>query len=329
MLPDELSIIDRFFRPLAGEGAFNLRDDVGLIGPPPPGYEIVVTTDMVARGVHFLDDPPDTIARKALRVNLSDLAAKGATPLGYVLSIGLEPDIDEAWLAAFAEGLRDDQATFAIQLLGGDTIAVPDRTVISVTAFGSVREGHMVRRSGGRPGDRLYVSGAIGGSAAGLALLTGEKGPWAVLAEDERATLIRRYRVPVPRTALTPALIELASAAIDVSDGLVGDCDKICAASVCSAAIDADRVPLAPGLSGKGEPELVARLLTAGEDFEILAAVPADKCAAFQARAGDVGVTVTEIGKLVEGHNLTTVLFDSRPLGLTRRAFVHGAGEKR
>lgn len=328
MLPDELSIIDRFFRPLAGEGAFDLRDDAGIVAPP-PGFEIVVTTDMVARGVHFLDDPPDTIARKALRVNLSDLAAKGATPLGYVLSIGLQPDIDEAWLAAFAEGLRDDQRHFAIQLLGGDTIAVPDRTVISVTAFGVVPKGRMVRRSGGRPGDRLYVSGAIGGSAAGLALLTKEEGPWSVLTETERDALIRRYRVPEPRTALAPTLIELASAAIDVSDGLVGDCDKICAASGCSAVIEADRVPLAPGLVGSGEPELVARLLTAGEDFEILAAVPADKRAAFEGKARAAGLTVTEIGKLVEGHNLTTVLFDSRPLGLTRRAFVHGAGEKR
>ena len=166
MLPDELSIIDRFFRPLAGEGAFDLRDDAGVIAPP-PGHELVVTTDMVARSVHFLDDPPDTIAKKALRVNLSDLAAKGATPLGYVLSIGLSPEIDEAWLAGFAEGLRDDQAAFSIKLLGGDTIAVPDRTVVAITAFGLVPTGRMVRRSGGRPGDRLYVSGTIGGQRRG------------------------------------------------------------------------------------------------------------------------------------------------------------------
>ena len=325
---DELSIIDRFFRPLAGEGAFNLRDDAAVIAPP-PGHELVVTTDMVARGVHFLDDPADTIAKKALRVNLSDLAAKGAKPLGYVLSIGLQPDIDEIWLTGFAEGLRDDQATFSINLLGGDTIAVPDRTVVAITAFGLVPTGCMVRRSGGRPGDRLYVSGTIGDSAVGLALLTKEEGPWSALSENKRAALIKRYRVPEPRTAMARALIELASAAIDVSDGLVGDCDKVCAASGCSAVIDAGKVPLAPGLAGSGKSDLVARLLTHGEDFEILCAIPVEKCAAFEARAGAVGVPVTEIGKLVEGHNLTTVLFEGAPLGLSRRAFVHGLGKEK
>lgn len=328
MLPDELSIIDRFFRPLAGEGAFNLRDDAGVIAPP-PGHEIVVTTDMVARGVHFLDDPPDTIAKKALRVNLSDLAAKGATPMAYVLSLGLSPEIDDTWLAGFVSGLREDQAQFGIRLLGGDTIAVPDRTVASITAFGSVSKGHMVRRSGGRPGDKLYVSGAIGGSAAGLALITREEGPWTGLSERQRALLVHRYRVPEPRNQLAPALIEFASAAIDVSDGLVGDCDKVCAASGCSAVIEADKVPLAAGLEGSGRPDLVARLLTHGEDFEILCAVPAAKGAAFEARASAVGVTVTEIGKLVEGQKLPVVLFEGRPLSLSRRAFVHGAGEKR
>jgi len=146
VLPDELSIIDRFLRPLAGEGAFDLRDDAGVIAPP-PGSELVVTTDMVARDVHFLRDPPETIAKKALRVNLSDLASKGATPIAYLLSLAVSPEIDEAWLAGFAQGLREDQKRYAIRLLGGDTIAVPDRTVISITAFGSVPKGRMVRRS--------------------------------------------------------------------------------------------------------------------------------------------------------------------------------------
>ena len=159
MHQDELSIIDRYFRPLAGEGAFGLCDDAGIIAPP-AGCDLVVTTDMIAGGVHFLaDDPPATIAQKALRVNISDLAAKGATPLAYVLSLGLSPDLDEAWLTAFAEGLRMDQHRFAIQLLGGDTTVLPERPVISVTAFGSVAKGRMVHRFGGKPGDELYVSG--------------------------------------------------------------------------------------------------------------------------------------------------------------------------
>jgi thiamine-monophosphate kinase len=324
VLPDELSVIDRFFRPLAGEGAFDLRDDAAVVAPP-PGHELVVTTDMVARGVHFLDDPPDTIAKKALRVNLSDLAAKGATPIGYVMSIGLSPEIDEPWLAGFADGLRDDQRAFAVRLLGGDTIAVPDRTVISVAAFGHVPKGRMVRRRGARPGDRLYVSGAIGGSAAGLALIKKEPGPWSKLGASERQDLIHRYRVPDPKTALAPVLIECASAAIDVSDGLVGDCDKICAASNCSASIEADKVPFASGLGRRRTRDLIARLLTHGEDFEVLAAVATQKCARFEELARGVGVSVTEIGRLTEGYNLATVLFEGAPLSLSRRAFVHGA----
>lgn len=327
MLPDELSIIDRYFRPLAGEGAFDLRDDAGVITPT-PGMDLVVTTDMVARDVHFLLDPPDTIAQKALRVNLSDLAAKGATPLAYVLSLGVTPDLDDAWLAGFAEGLRRDQKQFGIRLLGGDTIAVPDRPVISIAAFGTVPRGRMVRRAGGKPGDRLYVSGSIGGSAAGLALLTGEAGPWSALSAEARESLIHRYRVPEPRAALAPVVLEFASAAMDVSDGLVGDCDKLCAASGCSAVIHAERVPLAPFPQGSPDPALVAHLLTAGEDFEILAAVPEKRTSAFEAGAAGAGLAVTEVGSLLQGRESTTVRFHGRPLSLSRRAFVHGVGRE-
>lgn len=328
MQPDELSIIERYFRPLAGEGAFDLRDDAGLIAVP-VGQELVVTTDMVVRDVHFLaDDPPDTIAQKALRVNVSDLAAKGATPLAYVLSLGISPDIDEAWLAAFADGLRRDQHRFSLQLLGGDTIAVPDRPVISITAFGLVEKGRIVHRSGGLPGDELYVSGMIGAGGAGLALLKGEAGPWSKLDARERGALVRRYRVPEPRTALAAALVEFASAAMDVSDGLVGDCDKLCAASGCSASIEAEHVPLPPGLAAKKDAGLIARLLTAGDDFEVLAAVRPANTAAFQQAAKSAGVPITRIGVLTAGSEITNVMFEGMPLGLSRRAFVHGRVEE-
>ena len=327
MLPDELSIIDRYFRPLAGEGAFALRDDAAVLEVSPE-HDLVITTDMIAQGVHFLDDPADTIAQKALRVNLSDLAGKGATPVGYVLSLALSPDIDEAWLDAFAEGLRKDQRRYALKLLGGDTIVVPDRPVISVTAFGTVPKGRMVRRSGGRPGDELYVSGMIGGSEAGLAVLKGEPGPWSDLAKWERDVLVTRYRVPEPRTGLAPALLEFASAAMDVSDGLVGDCDKLAAASGCSAVIEAERVPLPPGFAGQRDATLVARFLTAGEDFEILAAVRPEKAVAFVDAAKRAGVPVARIGALTEGTDQTMVLFEGTQLSLSKRAFVHGGIEK-
>jgi thiamine-monophosphate kinase len=326
VLPDELSIIDRYFRPLAGEGAFALRDDAAVLSLPPE-QELVVTTDMIARGVHFLDDPADTIAQKALRVNLSDLAGKGATPIGYVLSLALSPEIDATWLDGFADGLRKDQRRFGIKLLGGDTIVTPDRLVISLTAFGSVPKGRMVRRSGGRPGDQLYISGMVGGSTAGLALLKGESGPWSEAADWQRDILLTRYRVPEPRVALAPALRDFASAAMDVSDGLVGDCDKLAAASGCSAIIEAEKVPLPPGLAGAGDTALVARFLTAGEDFEILAAIRPENAVAFAAKARERGVPVARIGALVEGTGLTNVLFEGRPLGLSERAYVHGRVE--
>lgn len=321
MIPDEISIIDRYFRPLAGEGAYELRDDAGTIAPP-PGMEFVVTTDMVARDVHFLRDPPETIAKKALRVNLSDLVAKGATPVAYLLSLGVSAEIDEAWLASFANGLREDQDRYSIRLLGGDTIAVPDRTVVSITALGVVPRGRMVRRSGGRPGDVLYVSGVVGGSALGLALLREEPGPWEKFAQRERETLIARYRVPDPPAGLAPILLGHASAAMDVSDGLVGDCDKLCAASGCSAILEADAVPFPPGT--RREPALVARLIAAGEDFEVLAAVSPERAAGFESAALAAGVSVTAIGRLIAGKGPVKVILAGQPLALSERAFVHG-----
>ncbi len=324
---DELSIIDRYFRPLAGEGAFGLTDDAARLDVPVDA-DLVVTTDMVAENVHFLAaDPPDAIARKALRVNLSDLAAKGAAPLAYVISIGISGGTDEAWLADFARGLKEDQQHFGIGLLGGDTIFMDEALVVAITAFGIAPKGRMVHRSGGCPGDVLFVSGEIGAGTAGLALLKREPGAWDGLAQERKDALARRYRVPQPRTALAPALAACASAAMDISDGLVGDCDKLAKASGCSAVIDAERVPLPEGIAGH-DAALLARLLTSGDDYEILAAVPPGRAMQFEQEAGGAGVTVTEIGKLTEGADTPQVLFRGEVLALKSRAWVHGQGER-
>ncbi len=323
---DELSIIDRYFRPLAGEGAFGLRDDAGLIAVA-ADRDLVVTTDMVAEGVHFLPgDPPDTIAKKALRVNLSDLAAKGAKPLSYVLSLGISREVDEGWLADFASGLRSDQETFGISLLGGDTIGVLGGVVASITAFGLAPKGGVVHRMGGKAGDALFVTGTFGRSTVGLAVLKREPGPWDALSAEDRAAFVEGYRVPEPRVALAPVLAAFASAAMDVSDGLVGDCDKLAAASGCSALIDADRVPFAVPVDG--DPALAARFLTGGEDFEILAAVSPAKEDGFRAAAGVAGVPLTRIGALVDGSAPAEVLFKGAPLRLSRRAYVHGQNKE-
>src|SRR5215208_6586856 len=221
----EDSLIARYFRPIATDpGAFRLDDDAALFKPD--GSDIVVTTDAIVEGVHFLpDDPPDTIARKALRVNLSDLAAKGALPAGFVLTLALR-NADEAWLKPFAAALGEDAAQFACPLLGGDTVSTPGPLMVSVTAFGRVPPGKMVHRIGAKPGERVMVTGTIGDAALGLAVLKGGKVHAA--ASDIAAALVARYRVPQPRVTMAEIVRSHASASMDVSDGLAGDLGKLC-----------------------------------------------------------------------------------------------------
>src|SRR5450755_1087082 len=187
----EDALIARYFRPIATDpGAFDLDDDAAILNAA--GGDIVVTTVAIVEGVHFLsDDPPDTIARKALRVNLSDLAAKGATPAGFVLTLALR-SADDAWLAPFARGLGSDAGLFGCPLLGGDTVSTPGPLVISITAFGRVPSGKMIHRSGAQPGDRIVVTGTIGDAALGLGILKGG----AIADAAAKEILIGRYRVP-------------------------------------------------------------------------------------------------------------------------------------
>lgn len=319
---DEITLIDRFFRPLAGEGAFELTDDAGLITPE-VGFDQVITSDSIAYGIHYLpDDPPETVARKALRVNLSDLASKGAEPVAYILNLAMGPEVDDDWLAAFADGLRSDQAEFGLTMLGGDTISA-GQTVISVTAIGRVPTGRMVHRFTGKPGDHLYVSGAIGASRAGLELLTNANSPLARLSAKQRKACIGRYRIPVPRLALAPVLRQFASAAMDVSDGLIGDADKLVAASGCTGSIDADRVPLADGLDGPQFETFLTVLITAGDDYEILAGVPPEAAERFEIEARKRNIPVNRIGTLAAGTGPVQVIRRGRLLHLPERAFIH------
>ncbi len=326
---DERTLIERLFRPLAGPGSLDLRDDSALVTPP-PGRDLVITTDMIAAGVHFLPgDPPQTVARKALRVNLSDLAAKGAEPLWYLLGAGFGEGIDEDWIEAFCDGLATDQEIFGISLLGGDTIATSAGSLFSVTAIGTVPSGKMVTRSGGQPGDALYVSGVIGSATAGLAILGGASGPWTGLPDLVKARLIDRYRLPEPAMALAPILRAHASAAMDISDGLVGDCDKLTAASRCSAVINARAVPIDPDLIPEAvEPDVLAGLFTGGDDYQVLAAIPTLEETPFCDAAAAAGVAVSKIGRLVAGTDPVTVLLDGEAMDLPTRSYVHGQGEE-
>jgi thiamine-monophosphate kinase len=320
----EDSLIARYFKPLATDpGAFGLTDDAAILKSS--SDDLVVTTDAIVEGVHFLSgDPPDTVARKALRVNLSDLAAKGAEPAGFVLTLALR-EADDAWLAPFARGLGEDAAHFQCPLLGGDTVSTPGPLMISITAFGRVLPGRMVRRAGAAPGDRVVVTGTIGDAALGLDILKGGAAATA-LVDDAAAMLVARYRVPQPRNALAQAVCDHASAAMDVSDGLAGDLTKLCAASGVSAAIDAQSIPLsetvrslvARGIVG------IASIVSGGDDYEILCTIPENCFEAFAQAATLAGVPVSSIGTIIAGVAPPRLLDpQGREIALPRLSWSH------
>jgi thiamine-monophosphate kinase len=325
-LSGEDALIARYFKPLAKDaGAFNLDDDAAALRAG--GEDIVVTTDAIVEGVHFLpDDPPETLARKALRVNLSDLAAKGAMPAGFVLTLALR-GADDAWLKPFAQGLGEDAAKFGCPLLGGDTVSTPGPLMISVTAFGRLPQGKMVHRRGARPGDRVVVTGTIGDAAIGLDVLKG--GPVAgALASDAvaREMLVGRYRVPQPRNALAKAVRDHASAAMDVSDGLAGDLAKLCAASSVTAVIDVQSIPVSSAAIALLARKVIGieALVAGGDDYEILCAVPGDRIDAFTQTARAAGVAVSAIGGIIAGTSPPSFLdAQGRELALKRLSYSH------
>lgn len=299
MVPlSEFDLIARLFAPMAGVGALDLLDDAALLVPT-PGMELVLTKDALVEGVHFFaDDPPAAIARKALRVNLSDLAAKGARPMGFLLALGRGARQDDVWLADFAAGLAADSRTYAVPLLGGDTVKAA-QAFFSITALGEVPSGRMVKRQGGAPGDFLYASGTIGDAALGLRLRLDPAADWAKhLQPEHRDFLLDRYLNPQPRSALVPVLLAHASGAMDISDGLVGDCDKL--AAHLGRRMEIEAVPLSSAARAAIdlEPALLDTALTGGDDYEILAAVPPAKAWAFEAEALHSGVPVVKIGVL-------------------------------
>lgn len=319
-------LIARYFQPLAtAPGALGLGDDAAVVTPP-PGCDLVLTTDGVIAGVHFfLDDPPDTIGRKALRMNLSDLAAKGARPLGFLLAVALPAQPDEAWIAAFAEGLGVDAKHYDCPLLGGDTDKTPGPMSVSIAAFGAVPHGKMVKRSTAKAGDIVVVTGTIGDSALGLKLRRDYAlaGQWR-LSDAMAAHLKRRYLLPEPRNVLAQAVLANAVAAMDISDGLVGDLVKLCRASAVAAEIDVARAPLSEAARAAivADPTLIETALTGGDDYEILLTLEPDKLAAFRAAADAAGVAVTEIGRVVAGRG-ARFLQDGKALAFTRASFSH------
>ena len=321
--PSEDELIARFFAPLAGPAALGLRDDAALLKPP-PGDDLVLTTDALVGGVHFFsDDPPGAIARKALRVNLSDLAAKGARPLGFLLSLALPRDWREDWLIAFAAGLGADAEAYGCPLAGGDTVMTPGPLTLSLAAFGAVPTGRMAARSGVRPGDRLYVTGTLGDAAIGLLLRQG-RGP--DIHHAERDFLLDRYLIPQPRVSLAPAMAAHAHGGMDVSDGFVGDLTKMLAVSGVSARVPVYRLPLslAARAAIAANPDLFTVAATGGDDYEIIAAVAPGSAAAFEAAAIAVGVPVTLVGEAVAGYAKPCFVGpDGGPVTFRRGSYSH------
>ena len=318
----EFGRIRRFFAPLAGPGGLGLRDDAALVDCA-PGRRLVATIDALVEGVHYLPaDPPDLIARKLLRVNLSDLAAMGARPRHYLLTTALPRRLDDGWVANFARGLDEDQRRFGVALIGGDSVATRGPAVLSLAALGEVGEGEEIRRSGALPGDRVWVSGTIGDAFLGLAALRGRH---RQLAPEHRAALIARFQLPEPRTELGPRLVGIARAMIDVSDGLVADLGHICETSGVGATVALSALPLSPAAAALAAlvPGLPARLATAGDDYELLFTAAPEAGAAIGRLSAELGLAITEIGTIERGEGVRLVAADGRVVPLAAAGYRH------
>lgn len=316
----EFDDIARLFRPLAfgAPEALDLQDDAAVL-PSRPGYDLVITKDAVVEGVHFLpDDSPPDVARKLLRVNLSDLAAKGAEPYAAFLAVAWPAGTRQGARELFAAGLGEDLARFGVVLLGGDTVSTSGPFWASLTALGWVEAGRMVRRGTARPGDRLLVSGVIGDGGLGLLAAQGEL---AQLSDTDRTRLFKAYRVPEPRLDLRAALLAHARAAADVSDGLLADAGHIGEASGTGVSIRLERLPLSEAASAwlalqPDEARARAWLASAGDDYQIICAAGAGAAAAL------VTAGFTEIGEVSEGQGVRAS-FKGRPVGFADGGWTH------
>ncbi len=296
----EFDVIAALFAPLSknAPGAFNLKDDAAAFDVG-AGHEAVITVDTVIESVHFLpDDPPDLVARKALRVNLSDLAAKGAKPVGFLQALSVNSAVTDAYLEQYARGLAADVEEFNIPLLGGDTTSGPGPLTISITAVGAVAKGKMIPRGGARAGDLLCVTGTIGDAALGLDFLRGKV---KVASRENARFLAARYRLPEPRLGAGAALAGRAGACLDISDGLVADVGHICAASAVAAIIERDKIPLSKAARAAValEPERWPRIFGGGDDYELAFTLPDTHAAGLQRLADAAKVPMTVIGRIV------------------------------
>lgn len=330
----EFDTIAKYFAPLAADvpGTFGLQNDAAVLAPG-PGEDLVVTLDTMVAGVHYrADEPPGVIACRLLRVNLSDLAAMGARPRGYLLSFAVTREIDENWIAAFANGLAEDQRRFALSLLGGDTVVSPGAQCISLTALGSLSKGAAMSRSAAAPGDLIFVSGTIGDGGLGLDCLEGRHD---LLDPAFRKQLVERFHLPTPRLALGQALGELnrkevetgrrGLACLDVSDGLVADLAHLTSERGLGARLDLGEIPLSPGARQllSGDEELMARIVSAGDDYELLFTAEPGLGPKIASLAKASKTPVARIGEVTDGQAIELLRPDGQPLMLQRSGWRH------
>lgn len=316
--PGEFDLIREFFAPLAKDpGSLGLTDDAAALTAR-AGHDLVLTKDMLAADIHFFSqDPPEAIAAKALRVNLSDLAAKGANPRGYMMGLALPSDWSSDWLEGFCAGLADDQKAYGFDLLGGDTIRSFGGLLVSITALGEVPCGKAVRRSGAQPGDLLFVTGTIGDAAAGLQLRFDPAfGQERTLSAADEQYLRDRYLLPRPRTTLAPLLLEYANAAMDISDGLIADCGHLASASEVDIVLDLDKVPVSHAIAkiNANSQDDFLRCVDGGDDYEILTCVSEANAEQFSNHATAVGCPLTLIGRVDQGTGIVTVTKKGMPI---------------
>ncbi|MDJ0942865.1 MAG: thiamine-phosphate kinase [Kiloniellales bacterium] len=328
----EFDLIETYLAPLAAKqaGAFGLRNDAAIF-PGGRDKSVVVTSDTLVQGVHFLpEDPPELVARKLLRVNLSDIAAMGGKPFAYLLNLALPDDLGGSWFAGLSRGLAEDQASYQVGLLGGDTVSTPGPPVLTLTALGRIPGERALRRDGARPGDDLYVSGSIGDAALGLLVLEGRL---AEVPEDAGRALADRYRLPQPRVELGQALAEggFARTAIDVSDGLVADLGHLARGAGLAAELWAAEVPVSPAaleVLAKA-PEQLETVLTGGDDYELLFSARESQRESLIELAQQLDLPITRIGRFAKGEGVSVLGHDGAPLALSRSGWVHFQGDLR
>jgi len=313
----EFDLINRFFAPLAGEAGLGLTDDAAFYTPP-MGQDLIISKDMLVADVHFFKgDAPRDIAEKALAVNLSDLAAKGAKPVGYMLGISLNDDINETWLEGFVEGLSDMQEAYSIALFGGDTVKGNGPLTISITVFGTVLGGTGVKRSTARAGDLLCVTGTIGDAALGLKQREGK-------LKVGHHHFLNCYLHPVPQQLLGQKLPQVASAAMDISDGLMADAAHMAKSSGVAITVHADKIPFSKETQDVlAEDKVFEWAVTGGDDYQLLIAVNPAKRATLQHLSDEVGITVTDIGTLTAGEGAELLDADGKSLHFNKTGFTH------